>query len=81
MPLATKIPLTRSSLPASEKQAQRMSRWGRAKRGAETEEIQTAPAISPCASSPSCLTSEGKSDTGRKKKKEQGSAQVGWERT
>lgn len=81
MPLAVRIPLTPSSSPSLEKQAQRMSCWGRAKREAETEESQTAPAISPCASSLSCLTSERKSDAGRRKEKEQGSAQVGWEYT
>ena len=81
MPLAMRIPLTLSSPPSLEKQAQRTRCWGRAKRGAETKESQTAPAISPCASSPSCLTSERKSDAGRRKEKEQGSAQVGLECT
>ena len=81
MPLAMRIPLTLSSPPSLEKQAQRTKCWGRAKRGAETKESQTAPAISPCASSPSCLTSERKSDAGRRKEKEQGSAQVGRECT
>lgn len=81
MPLALRIPLTLSSPPSLEKQAQRMSCWGRAKRGAETEESQTAPAIPPCASSPSCLTSERKSNAGRRKEKERGSAQVGQECT
>lgn len=81
MPLALRIPLTLSSPPSLEKQAQRMSCWGRTKRGAETEESQTAPAIPPCASSPSCLTSERKSNAGRRKEKERGSAQVGQECT
>jgi len=40
MPLAMGIPFTLSSLPSLEKEAQRRSCWGRAKRGAETEGSQ-----------------------------------------
>lgn len=68
MPLAMRIPLTLSSPLSLEKQAQRMSCWGRAKQGAETEASQTAPAIPSCASSPSCPQREKATLAGGKKR-------------